>query len=415
MAAFQPARGMQDFLSEDHRRFRHVVDTARAVVGRHGFLQVETPIMEFTEVFARGMGDTSDVVSKEMYSFTDKGGEAVTLRPEGTAGVVRAFISNGLQNSTPWKVFYAGPMFRYERPQKGRYRQFHQIGIEIVGVENPLADVEVVAAGYQILENLGLADKVVLELNTLGDIDSRQAYRAALTDYFRGHFDQLSEDSKARLDRNPLRILDSKDEGDKVLVAQAPRFDGFLNPFSQDFFGKVKAGLQAVGVPFHLNDRLVRGLDYYTHTTFEFVTTALGAQGTVMAGGRYDGLVEMLGGPRAPGIGWGAGIERLMLLADGVPAAARPVVLVPMGEEAEARALPLAQALRKAGLYVELGYSGNLKRRLQRADKQNAFAAILLGSDELAKGVATVRNLESGEQAELPFDALAPYLLGLAG
>ncbi len=415
MAAFQPARGMQDFLPDDHRRFRHVVDQARAVAGRHGFFQLETPIMEFTEVFARGMGDTSDVVSKEMYSFTDKGGENVTLRPEGTAGAVRAFISNGQQNNTPWKVFYAGPMFRYERPQKGRYRQFHQIGIEIIGVENPQADIEVIAAGYQILESLGLAGKVTLELNTLGDLDSRHAYRTALADYFRGYFDRLSDDSKARLGRNPLRILDSKDEGDKVLVADAPRFDGFLNTQSQEFFAAVKAGLDAVGVPYTINDRLVRGLDYYTHTTFEFVTTALGAQGTVMAGGRYDGLVEMLGGPRAPGIGWGAGIERLMLLAEGVPAAPRPVVVVPMGAEADARALPLTQDLRKAGLYVELGYSGNLKRRLQRADKQNARAAVLLGSDELAKGVATVRDLESGAQAEVALDGLAAHLLALVG
>jgi histidyl-tRNA synthetase len=348
-----------------------------------------------------------------MYSFTDKGGEAVTLRPEGTAGAVRAFISNGLQNATPWKVFYAGPMFRYERPQKGRYRQFHQIGIEIVGVENPLADVEVIAAGYQILQGLGLADKVTLELNTLGDLDSRHAYRAALTEYFRAHTDRLSADSLARLERNPLRILDSKDEGDRLLVADAPRFDGFLNAASQDFFAAVKAGLLAVGVPFTINDRLVRGLDYYTHTTFEFVTTALGAQGTVMAGGRYDGLVEMLGGPRAPGIGWGAGVERLMLLAEGVPPAPRPVALVPMGAEADAQALPLAQRLRAAGIYVELGYSGNVKRRMQRADKQNARLAVLLGSDELAKGVATVRDLDTGMQTEVALTELAAHIVAI--
>jgi histidyl-tRNA synthetase len=408
--AYQPVRGMQDMLPEDYRRFRHVVDTARAVAGRYGFEHADTPIMEVTDVFARSMGETSDVVSKEMYSFEDRGGENVTLRPEGTAGMVRAFISNGLQNQVPWKVFYAGPMFRYERPQKGRYRQFHQIGVELIGVETPVADIEVIATGAHILSALGLGDKITLELNTLGDLESRAKYRAALVAYFTGHLDKLSEDSRVRLQRNPLRILDSKDEGDKALVVNAPRFDDYLNEYSLNFFARVCEGLEAIGVPYVRNQTLVRGLDYYTHTTFEFTTTALGAQGTVLAGGRYDGLVEQLGGPKLPGIGWGSGIERLMMLADQAPAAARPVALIPLGEAAERKGLVLAEQLRRAGLYVEMGYSGNLKRRLQRADKQNATHAVILGEDELAKGVVTVRDLTSGEQQEVAFDQLAQRL-----
>ncbi|WP_445680237.1 histidine--tRNA ligase [Radicibacter daui] len=410
MPAYQPVRGMQDMLPEDYRRFRHVVDTARAVAGRYGFEHADTPIMEVTDVFARSMGETSDVVSKEMYSFEDRGGENVTLRPEGTAGMVRAFISNGLQNQVPWKVFYAGPMFRYERPQKGRYRQFHQIGVELIGVETPVADIEVIATGAHILSALGLGDKITLELNTLGDLESRATYREALVAYFTGHADKLSEDSRVRLQRNPLRILDSKDEGDKALVVNAPRFDDYLNEYSLSFFARVREGLEAIGVPYVRNQTLVRGLDYYTHTTFEFTTTALGAQGTVLAGGRYDGLVEQLGGPRLPGIGWGSGIERLMMLADQAPAAPRPVALIPLGEAAERKGLVLAEQLRRAGLYVEMGYSGNLKRRLQRADKQNATHAVILGEDELAKGVVTVRDLTSGEQQEVAFDQLAPRL-----
>ena len=410
MPAYQPVRGMQDMLPEDYRRFRHVVDTARAVAGRYGFEHADTPIMEVTDVFARSMGETSDVVSKEMYSFEDRGGENVTLRPEGTAGMVRAFISNGLQNQVPWKVFYAGPMFRYERPQKGRYRQFHQIGVELIGVETPVADIEVIATGAHILSALGLGDKITLELNTLGDLESRATYREALVAYFTGHADKLSEDSRVRLQRNPLRILDSKDEGDKALVVNAPRFDDYLNEYSLSFFARVCEGLEAIGVPYVRNQTLVRGLDYYTHTTFEFTTTALGAQGTVLAGGRYDGLVEQLGGPKLPGIGWGSGIERLMMLADQAPTAPRPVALIPLGEAAERKGLVLAEQLRRAGLYVEMGYSGNLKRRLQRADKQNATHAVILGEDELAKGIVTVRDLASGEQKEVAFDQLVPHL-----
>ncbi len=410
----QPVRGTHDLLGEDQRRHRHVVETARAVAGRYGFDEITTPIFEFTDVFKRTLGDTSDVVTKEMYSFTDRGGEEITLRPEGTAGVVRALISGGLTQELPLKFFYAGPMFRYERPQKGRQRQFNQIGIELLGVAEPQADIEVIATGAHILNALGLSGSTELEINTLGDGESRQGYRAALVAYFSGHREKLSEDSRLRLERNPLRILDSKDEGDRRLMENAPRFSAHLNQASRDFFAKVLEGLTALGIRYSLNERLVRGLDYYCHTAFEFTTTALGAQGTVMAGGRYDGLVEMMGGPSIPGIGWGAGIERLGMLLASPPQAPRPIALVPAGPAAEAHCLVLAEKLRKAGHRVDLFYRGNMARRLKRADKVAAKLALIVGDDELAKNVVTVRDLASGQQQAVAesglLEHLKPYL-----
>jgi histidyl-tRNA synthetase len=396
------------------RRHRVVVETARAVAARYGYQEMATPVFEFTEVFKRTLGETSDVVTKEMYTFAIGEGEQVTLRPEATAGVARALISGGLSQSLPLKVFYNGPMFRHERPQKGRYRQFHQIDVELLGVAEPLADVEIIALGADILAALGLGEHTTLELNTLGDPESRKAYRAALVDYFSDHRDRLSADSRDRLGRNPLRILDSKDQGDRVLVADAPLFGDYLNQQSRDFFAKVLEGLDLLGIGYTLNDRLVRGLDYYTHTAFEFTTTALGAQGTVLAGGRYDGLVETMGGPSVPGIGWAAGVERLSLLLAEPPQAPRPIVVVPVGEAAQPVAMKLAHDLRHAGFVVELGYSGNLKKRLQRANRMNARAALLLGEVELAAGSATLRDLDSGEQELVLLDVLAERLSRLA-
>ena len=282
-------------------------------------------MFEFTDVFARTLGDVSDIVTKEMYTFQDRGGESLTLRPENTAGVVRAFLSNGLSQHVPLKLFYRGSMFRYERPQKGRLRQFHQVGVELLGVAEPLADVEVIALGADFLGTLGLDDKVVLELNTLGDSESRLAYRGVLVEYLQAHRDRLSEDSLTRLDRNPLRVLDSKDERDRAVVTDAPLITDSLNAASREFFDELTSLLGQIGVGYHLNPKLVRGLDYYCHTTFEFTTEALGAQGAVLAGGRYDGLVEQMGGPATPGTGWAAGVERLMMLIDEAPPAPRPV------------------------------------------------------------------------------------------
>lgn len=410
MSALQPVRGTHDVLPEEMRRHLRVTDEARTAAELYGYHFMATPIFEFSEVFKRTLGETSDVVMKEMYTFAMKEGEEITLRPENTASVVRAMLSGGLLQSLPLKYFYAGPMFRHERPQKGRQRQFHQIGIELLGVVQPQGDVEVIACGAHILERLGLLAGTRLELNTLGDMKSRMAYRAALVDYFRDHVDDLSEDSKDRLQRNPLRILDSKDPGDRRVVAGAPPFETFLTQEAQDFFGTVREGLDTLGIAYELTPHLVRGLDYYCHTAFEFKTDRLGAQDTIMGGGRYDGLVETMGGPPTPGVGWAAGIERMaMLLAEPVPPA-RPIAVVPIGEAAGPEALRLAQRLRHAGIAVELGYGGNLKKRLQRANKVGARAAVLLGEEEMAQSAATVRDLETGDQELVSIDALSERL-----
>jgi len=410
LRALQPVKGTHDILPEDMRRFRAVFDRAREVAARYGYREMATPIFEFTEVFKRTLGDTSDVVTKEMYTFDTKGGEQVTLRPEATAGVARAFISGGLAQQLPLKFFFAGPMFRHERPQAGRQRQFHQIDIELLGVPQPLGDVDIIAAGAAILDALGVRDKTTLELNTLGDPESRKAYREALVAYFRDHEADLSEDSRMRLTRNPLRILDSKDEGDRTLVAGAPLFADYMNPASVDFFDEVKAGLYALDIAYELNPRLVRGLDYYTHTAFEFTTTALGAQGAVLAGGRYDYLIEQLGGPPTAGTGWAAGVERLVLLMAAELSDLRPLAVVPLGAEAERAALALTERLRREGFTVELGFSGNMKKRLSRANKMKARAALILGEEELAKESITLRDLDSGEQELVPLATLSERL-----
>jgi len=410
LSALQPVRGTRDIMPAEMRRHRLVVETARALAERYGYQEMTPPIFEFTEVFKRTLGDTSDVVTKEMYTFAIGEGEEVTLRPEATAGVVRALISGGLSQNLPLKVFCHGPMFRHERPQKGRYRQFHQIDVELLGVADPLGDIEIIALGAAILDTLGLRDKTTLELNTLGDPESRKAYRTALVDYFTDHKDKLSADSLDRLTRNPLRILDSKDEGDRKVVADAPLFGDYLNQASVDFFAAVKEGLDALGIGYSLNPRLVRGLDYYTHTAFEFTTTALGAQGAVIAGGRYDGLVETMGGPSVPGVGWAGGIERMALLLSTEPSAPRPIAVVPIGAEAAAAALKLTQQLRGAGFVADLGFSGNVGKRMKRANKLGACAALLLGEDELAQNAATLRDLDTGEQELVSLESLEERL-----
>lgn len=413
MSKLQPVRGTHDILPDDYRRFAHVIDTARDVARLYGYREMATPIFEFTELFARGIGETTDVVSKEMYTFQDRGGESLTLRPEYTAGICRAFISNGeLAQHLPLKVFGAGPMFRYERPQKGRQRQFHQIDIEVLGAPEPGADIEVISVAADILDRLGILDRCVLKLNSLGDPESRAAYRKVLVDYYSAHTARLSQDSRDRLQRNPLRILDSKDEGDKAVNAGAPSFADHLNQASRDFFAAVQDGLAAAGIPFEIDPALVRGLDYYTHTAFEFVTSHIGAQGTVLGGGRYDGLIAELGGPPTAGIGWAAGIERMLMLCNEPAPLPRPVVIAPLGAAAEAKALGLARMLRRAGIAVEQDYRGNMKRRMQRANKLNARAALIIGDDELAKGVAQLKDLDSGQQREVAFDRLVEALKG---
>lgn len=410
MAKLQPVRGTRDILPDELRRHRFIEEIARDVAICYGYSEIETPIFEFSEVFKRTLGDTSDIVKKEMYTFADKGGDQLTLRPEGTAGVARMLISGGLAQNLPLKYFYRGPMFRYERPQKGRFRQFHQTGVELLGVAQPLGDIEVIALGAAFLDSLGILSKATLELNTLGNTKSRECYREELITYFNDHRSDLSTDSQERLERNPLRILDSKDKCDGEVIANAPNFSDSLDQESTEFFEAVTQGLDTLAITYLLNPRLVRGLDYYCHTAFEFTTKELGAQGAILAGGRYDGLVEQMGGKATAGVGWAGGIERLAMLSQLSPKVKRPFAIIPVGPELQSKSLSLANDLRSRGFAIELAYSGNMSRRLKRANKLNAKASIILGSDELERGAVTLRNLDTGDQEEVPLEMLASYL-----
>ena len=391
-------RGTQDIFGDNQRRFAQVVEAFERVRKLYCFQRVELPVFEATAVFARSLGETTDVVSKEMYSFEDRGGDSITLRPEFTAGIARAFLTEGWQQYAPLKLVTHGPVFRYERPQKGRYRQFHQIDAEIIGAAEPMADVELLVFADQLIRELGIADGVTLQLNTLGDAETRDAWRAALVAHFEAHRGELSEDSVARLGKNPLRILDSKDPRDRPIADAAPGIDGFLTSEAGAFFESVTRGLDAAGVAWTRNDRLVRGLDYYRHTAFEFTTDRLGAQGAVLAGGRYDGLIESLGGPATAGVGWAAGIERLGMLvaeADDLPPM---VVVVPMGNGELNIAAAVLAGLRGAGVAADMAFAGNFKRRLTKADVAGAHFAAIIGEAEAASASVALKNLRSGDQ-----------------
>jgi histidyl-tRNA synthetase len=409
MTPVQPVRGTQSLLGEDADRLAAVVAAFDRVRRLYGFKRVEVPTIEQTGVFARTIGETTDVVSKEMYSFEDRGGESITLRPEFTAGICRAYLSEGWQQFAPLKVAASGSAFRYERPQKGRFREFHQLDAEILGAGEPQADVELLAFADQLLKELGITG-TILKLNTLGDPETRSAWRDALHEHFRGHSSALSEDSQARLERNPLRILDSKAHQDWPVVDSAPAIDEFLTGEAADFFGKVTAGLDAAGIAWERAPRLVRGLDYYRHTAFEFVTDQLGAQGTVLAGGRYDGLMESLGGPHTPAVGWAAGIERLAMMM-GAPDVEKPTaVIVPLGERAETAGQRLVADLRRAGLAADMAYRGNMKKRLSRANDAGAAYALIIGDDELERGEAQLKNLGTGEQRSVALEQIVEAL-----
>jgi len=371
-------RGTQDIFRDDERRFAHVQSTFDRVRRLYCFERVEVPMFEDTQVFARSIGETTDVVSKEMYTFPDRGNDSLTLRPEFTAGIARAYITGGWQQYAPLKLVTSGAVFRYERPQKGRYRQFHQIDAEILGAPEPAADVELLCLADQLLHELGIADGVTLQLNTLGDAETRDAWRAALVAHFEAHRAELSEDSLARLDKNPLRILDSKDPRDRPIADSAPDIDAYLTPEARAFFDAVTAGLDAAGVAWTRNARLVRGLDYYRHTAFEFVTDRLGAQGTVLAGGRYDGLVESLGGPATAGVGWAAGIERLAMLLEEPTTSVPDVTVIPENAEAERVAVRLTKVLRDGGLSAEMAFRGNAKRRFELASKSRSSSRLVV-------------------------------------
>ncbi|HAN88018.1 MAG TPA: histidine--tRNA ligase [Erythrobacter sp.] len=404
----QAIRGTQDIFGADAEAFAFVVEAFERVRKLYRFRRVEMPVFEKTEVFSRAIGETTDVVSKEMYSFDDRGGESLTLRPEFTAGIARAFLSNGWQQHAPVKLATHGPLFRYERPQKGRYRQFHQIDAEIIGAAEPQADVELLAMADQLLKELGITG-VTLHLNTLGDGDSREAWRAALVEYFLGVKDELSEDSQERLEKNPLRILDSKDRRDRAFVADAPKIDQFLSDDARAFFDAVTSGLDAAGVKWQRAESLVRGLDYYRHTAFEFIPDEgseaagkLGSQSTILGGGRYDGLMESLGGAPTPAVGWAAGIERLaMLVGDRAEPNADAIVVVENDGAMDA-AIAALGTLRRGGLTAELFASGSPRKRFDKAVKAGAEAIVAF---DLRDG-APARRIKADEAATARLEAL---------
>lgn len=411
MVQVQSVRGMRDILPADSRRWRVVEDTVRGVLDAYAYEEVRLPLMEYTELFARGVGEATDIVEKEMYSLNDGDGSSLSLRPEGTASCVRALLEHGLLFNQTQRVFYSGPMFRYERPQKGRYRQFNQIGAEVFGLTGPDVDVELIAMCAEFWRRLGVQDAVELQINSLGSGDARGRYRDALVAYLEPRKTDLDEDSQRRLTTNPLRILDSKDSGTREILAQAPRLSEFLDDESRNHFSALQSMLTGVGVSFTVNETLVRGLDYYTHTVFEWVTDALGAQGTVCGGGRYDGLVEQLGGKPTPAAGFGLGVDRVVLLHEAcqqaVPEQAADVYIClgidDQTGEGEALAARLRQAHPGARIRLHMG-GGAFKKQLKKADASGARYAVILGQQEKTDHTLTVKELKTGEQWSKPLD-----------
>ncbi len=410
----QPVRGMNDVLPAEITAWQALEAATRELLAAYGYQEIRVPVVERTELFQRAIGEYTDVVEKEMYTFVDQGGESLTLRPEGTAGVMRALISNGMLRGARHKLWCIGPMFRHERPQKGRYRQFHQVSVEAVGFAGPDVDVELIALAARLWRRLGITG-VRLEINSLGTPEARRVYRQKLVEYLRAHHGQLDADSRRRLEGNPLRVLDSKNPEMRALIEAAPVLTDHLDPESREHFQAVCQALGALGIPFRVNPRLVRGLDYYSRTVFEWITDALGAQDAVCSGGRYDGLIGQLGGESTPGIGFAMGIERLVaLLAQAGPPPAPPaadVYIVVNGARAAAFGLELAERLRDAlpGRRFELNLGGgNFKTQFRRADRSGAVLALILGDDELARGVVALKPLRrDAGQSESPLPELA--------
>lgn len=420
----QAIRGMNDVLPEQSPLWRYFEQQVAAVLDSYGYRQIRMPVVEFTELFRRSIGEVTDIVEKEMYTFEDRNGDSLTLRPEGTAGCVRAVMEHGLiNNGLVQKLWYSGAMFRHERPQKGRYRQFHQVGVEVFNLPGPDIDAELILLTWRLWHKLGIADSVTLELNSLGTSASRAAYRAALVEYLNSHFARLDEDSQRRVATNPLRVLDSKDEQTQAILAEAPRLEDYLDEESTSHFAGLCARLDAAGVPYVLNNRLVRGLDYYSKTVFEWTTDKLGAQGTVCGGGRYDGLIEQMGGKPTTGVGFAMGVERLLLMLetlDKVPAGLRQQVDVyfcAFGEAAELAAVQWAERIRDAlpqlRLQVNAG-GGGFKSQFKKADRSTAAYALVLGEDELNNNSIGLKPLRTDdEQQTVPLDDLTGHLAAL--
>ena len=404
MDKLRTVRGVNDLLPQVLAKHNKVIEDALKISNQYCYSQIETPIFEFSEIFTKPLGVSSDIVTKENYIFRDRSDDELMLRPEGTSGVVRAFLNAGLIQDTPKRFSYFGPMFRYERPQKGRLRQFKQFGIECLGLSNTMADIEVISLGKEFLQKLGLLSSTSLKINSLGDAESRINYRKTLIEYLNDYKTELSQDSLKRLSQNPLRILDSKNENDKRILTNAPNILDYLNQESRERFLKVTEGLDVLGIKYHIDKNLVRGLDYYCHTAFEFITNELGAQGTVLAGGRYDGLSKMLGGPDVPGVGWAAGIERLSLLIPSQSTSNPDVVLIGVTEEFNFLLLPLMQQLIDVAFRVEILYTGNISKKLKRANKIKAPFAIILGEEEVKMKVLKLKNLVTGLEENMSID-----------
>jgi histidyl-tRNA synthetase len=405
-----PLRGMKDLLPDDFRIHQYIEKIALDTAELYGYEGFATPLLEYVSVFDRTLGDSSDVVSKEMYSFTSKGGDLIALRPEFTAGIIRAFISNGLKQKLPLKLFSSGPVFRYDRPQKGRQRQFHQLNFEYIGASGAYSDAETISLAAHILDNLNILQDVTLELNSLGCTESRQNYQAALIEYFKNHFDALSEDSKQRLQKNPLRILDSKDESDKKIAQNAPVITDYYTESAAQYFEEVKLHLDKMQVKYVVNPKLARGLDYYSHTAFEFITDKLGAQGTILAGGRYDGLTALMGESEIPSIGFAAGIERLALMHDFQPPKTRSIAIIPIGTDCTDCAINTANIMRKNNLNTNLSLDGKVNKRMQNALAANASHVIFIGLDEMAKQTYKLKDLDAGSETEVKLDKLLELL-----
>lgn len=406
--SLQAPRGTYDALPAQAARLRHIESVAMRVLGRYGYGEIRTPMFEFTDVFARNLGETTDVVSKEMYTFPDRNGESLTLRPEGTAPVVRAYFEHGLKQQLPLKLAYIGPMFRYERPQKGRYRQFNQIGVECLGYAGAWADVETIAAGVAMVKELGIASDVTVRLNSLGTSEDRKRHRALLLAHLEPHVARLSEESRIRLEKNPLRILDSKEPEDLALVASAPKTIDCLGDEGKAHFRQVQDGLTALGIAFEIVPTLVRGFDYYTHTVFEIHGAGLGAQSQVIGGGRYDGLFAQMGGESVPAVGWGCGLERLEMLLPELPAASAHVAVIVADEAGRTLALQAAEALRAAGEPVLMALDPlSLKAQFKRANAAGCRWGVLVGEAEAASGQVTLKDMASGEQRSVALGELA--------
>jgi len=406
----QSVRGTHDHLPEDMYKFKNIITKAEYISALYGFKPMATPIFEFSSVFKKTLGESSDIVTKEMYTFNDKGNEEITLRPEGTAGIVRAIISNGLAHEMPFKAFYHGPMFRYERPQKGRLRQFHQIGIELLGTRSEQADIEVIACANNLIKSLNIDKSSTLNINSLGNIAERKIYIAELLVYLNDFKNKLSIDSKNRFKKNPLRILDSKSEEDIEIIKNAPKLINYLEAESKDNFNKVLEGLTNLDIPYKVNHKLVRGLDYYNNTTFEFITDRLGSQSAILAGGRYDNLMKQMGGSDIPGIGWAAGIERLALLATIKEDQKKKISIIPIGNENNILCMQLANELINKNISIDMGYSGNLKKRLKQANKVSAHYAVIIGNEEVENNNAIIRNLETGSQDNIKLEKLVKHI-----